>query len=238
MQGINPMMNKPAPVVTIDGPGSSGKGTVGRLLARTLGWHFLDSGALYRALAFMMDQEKIAVEDKRGLEALTRKLNLEFEFISEPSNAYRVKVLLNGKDVTQALLTESCGNRASEIAVFPQVREALLEKQRAFRKPPGLVADGRDMGSVIFPNAELKIFLSASVQERARRRYRQLKEQGINVSLGTIETELKARDERDEGRSFAPLKSAEDAILVDTTDVSIAKVVEHIEQLIRERLGS
>lgn len=234
-------MNKPIPVITIDGPGSSGKGTVGRLLAQSLGWNFLDSGALYRALGLLMERENVAVEDTRGLKALSQKLHLTFEFLPQPeggASTYSVKVYLNGEDVTQALLTEACGNKASQIAVFPAVREVLLEKQRDFRQFPGLVADGRDMGSVVFPDAEVKIFLSASVQERARRRYHQLKEQGINVSLGAIETELKARDERDEKRQFAPLKSAEDAIWVDTTGLSIAKVVDHIRRLVCERLGS
>jgi len=230
-------MNKLSPIVTIDGPSSSGKGTVGRLLAKTLGWHFLDSGALYRALALTMTKENIAVEDQDKLASLIQQLNLTFEF-STQSQGSCIKVYLNNEDVTHELTTEACGNRASQIAIFPQIREALLQKQRDFHQPPGLVADGRDMGTVVFPSADLKIFLSASVQERARRRYSQLKGQGINVSLDTIETELKARDERDSKRQFAPLKSAEDAILVDTTHLSIAAVVDHIKQLVHERLGS
>lgn len=222
-----------SPVVTIDGPSSSGKGTIGRLLAQALNWHFLDSGAFYRALALRMLQKNITVEDKEGIEKLAEELHLEFEFF----NGTQLFIKLNGENVTQALLTETCGNSASQIAVFPQVRTALLKKQRDFRKPPGLVADGRDMGTVVFPDADLKIFLSASLSERTRRRYTQLKEKGINVSLSTIETELKVRDERDEQREFAPLMSAKDAILVDTTNLSIAETVAYIEQLVRERLG-
>lgn len=225
-------MNNLNPVVTIDGPSSSGKGTIGRLLAKALNWHFLDSGSLYRALAFRMAQENITVNDNEEIKKLAEELDLKFEFF----NGVQLLIRLNGEDVTQVLLTEKCGNNASQIAVFPQVRAALLEKQRDFRQPPGLVADGRDMGTVVFPDANLKIFLSASLSERTRRRYTQLKEQGINVSLTTIETELKIRDERDEKREFAPLKSAEDAVLVDTTHLSIAETVAQIEQLVREQL--
>jgi cytidylate kinase len=215
------------PVITIDGPGSSGKGTIGKLLAKKLKWHFLDSGALYRALAFLLLTENIAVEDEKTLKLLIETLDLVFEF--SPEGDWLVK--LNDIDVTQALRTEACGQKASQIAVLPYVRTLLIEKQHCFRQPPGLVADGRDMGSVIFPDAILKIFLSASLQERARRRYIQLKEQGINVSLSNIEAELKTRDNRDQNRQFAPLRPAEDAILVDTTGLSIEQVLDQIEQL-------
>lgn len=221
------------PVITIDGPGSSGKGTIGRLLAQKLGWHFLDSGALYRGLALWMLEENVALENTAKIKELAEELDLSFVCLE--NGTYTVN--LNGAPVTQAILSETCGSRASQIAAFPEVRAALLGKQREFRKLPGLVADGRDMGTVIFPDADLKIFLSASVKERAERRYSQLKAQGINVSLTTIEAELKARDDRDSQRQIAPLKPAEDAVLVDTTHSSIAEVIECISDLIREGLG-
>lgn len=212
------------PVITIDGPSGSGKGTIGRLLAKSLGWHFLDSGAIYRALALLMLNAQMAVTDNQWV-ALTEKMDLQFECgdVAQPL------IRLNGQDVTQALLTETCGNQASKIAIFPEVRAVLLEKQRHFRQLPGLVADGRDMGSVVFSDATLKIFLSASLSERAQRRYNQLKAQGINVNLHTIQDELKVRDARDEQRQFAPLKPAKDSVYVDTTDLTIPQVVEFIE---------
>lgn len=212
------------PVIAIDGPSGSGKGTISRLLAKSLGWHFLDSGAIYRALAWLMLNTQVAVTDNKWV-ALAEKMDLQFEGGDVASPLIR----LNGQDVTQALLTETYGEQASKIAIFPEVRALLLEKQRHFRQSPGLVADGRDMGSVVFPDATLKIFLSASLSERAQRRYNQLKAKGINVNLHTILDELKVRDARDEQRQFAPLKPAKDAINVDTTNLTIPQVVKFIE---------
>jgi CMP/dCMP kinase len=226
-------MNKFPPVITIDGPSGSGKGTIGRLLAQILQWHFLDSGVFYRGLALKMIEEGVSLENTSQLASLAQKLDLHVTFSTEG----KVVIYLNTTDVTQVILSETCGNRASQIAVFPEIRAALLQKQRDFCKPPGLVADGRDMGSVVFPDADLKIFLSASLEERAIRRYSQLKAQGINVSLDSIKTELALRDDRDSQRKIAPLKSAQDAVVVDTTGLGVEKVRDHVVSLVRQRLG-
>lgn len=202
-------------------------------MAQKLEWHFLDSGTFYRALALKMLQEHIDTQNMTLLESLAQNLHLTSTLLDDG----KLVIYLNGVDVTKEIVTEACGNKASQIAVLPKVRTALLQKQRDFCKPPGLVADGRDMGTVVFPDAILKIFLSASVEERAHRRYFQLKGQGINVSLADIKTELTARDERDSQRTVAPLKSAEDAILVDTTHLSIEKALDHILSLVQKRLG-
>ncbi len=220
------------PVITIDGPGGSGKGTVSRLLARRLGWHFLDSGALYRLVALAAQQHGISLDDEGALARLARNLDVCFE---EDGDLDDVRIYLEGREVTGALREESCGEAASQVATLAPVREALLERQRAFCRPPGLVADGRDMGTVVFPHAALKIFLTASAGERARRRYKQLKDKGMDVRLDSLLREIEARDARDRGRQHAPLKPAPDAVHIDTTSLSVADVVARILALWRER---
>lgn len=210
------------PVITIDGPSGSGKGTIGQLLAKELEWHYLDSGVIYRAVAFVALAKNIAVEDTATLVQVAQQLALQFE-------AQPYRVLLDNQDVTEAVRHESCGTLASKIAALAPVRDALLERQRQFRQPPGLVTDGRDMGSVVFPDAPAKFFLSASAEERAQRRYKQLKAAGINVSLNALCQELIERDRRDQQRLVAPLKPTPDAIVVDTTGLTIIEVLQLVK---------
>ena len=210
------------PVMTLDGPGGAGKGTVGREAAARLGWHYLDSGALYRIAALAGRRQGIGSVDVDGLAARIPALDIVFE---------GRRVLLDGEDVTRELRTEEVGRRASDIAPAPVIRAALIERQRAFRKPPGLVADGRDMGTVVFPDATVKVFLDASLEERARRRYKQLKEQGFNANLVSLTEELRERDERDANRKVAPLKPADDAVVIDTTGHPIDWVVKRLLSL-------
>ena len=212
------------PVLAIDGPTGSGKGTASRALARRLGWHLLDSGALYRLVALSARLEGVDVEDPEALAAVARRMEVAFSAADESETAR-----LNGEDVTQLLRTEDCGALASEVASLPAVREALLARQQQFAVPPGLVADGRDMGSVVFPNATLKVFLTASARVRAERRYNQLKEKGIDVSLPDLSREIARRDERDANRQIAPLKPADDARVLDSTTLSPVQVVARIE---------
>ncbi len=223
-----------AKVVTIDGPGGSGKGTISRLLAKHLDWHLLESGALYRLLAVCASKHQVALEDIAALTSLAETLDVQF--IPNALNNH-TQFILEGEDVSSDILQESCGDKASQISVYLSVRQALLAKQRSFRQMPGLVAEGRDMGTVVFPDAILKIFLSASTKERAQRRYNQLKEQGIHVSLDALQIELKTRDERDRQRVVSPLEPAKDAIHVDTTGMDIHSVLTHIVQLFEERLN-
>ncbi len=214
-----------APVVTVDGPSGAGKGTITQLLARSLGWHLLDSGALYRLTALSAMESKTDFSDEQALARVARELDVRFEPTPDDEPA---RVFLAGRDVTREIRTETCGDRASQVAAIPSVREALLQRQRDFRKSPGLVADGRDMGTVVFPEAEHKVFLTASAEERAERRYRQLLEHGQSVKLGDLIKEIEARDERDMNRSTAPLKAAEDAQVVDTTGLSIEEVLNRV----------
>jgi len=213
-----------APVVTIDGPSGSGKGTVSRLLAARSGWHLLDSGALYRLVALAGSFGGVAGEDVAAHAELARHMRVVFE--SDPQGAERV--LLDGREVSGPLRTEAAGAGASRVAAWPAVRQALLERQRAFARPPGLIADGRDMGSVIFPRAELKIFLTASAEERAQRRYKQLKDKDSSVTLAGLSLEIAERDRRDMTRSAAPLVPAADALVLDSTALDAAEVTDEI----------
>lgn len=227
------MNQQQAAVVTIDGPGGAGKGTISHLVASRLGWHMLDSGALYRLVALAAQRHGLAWDNEPGLVALAG--HLDVQFVTDASGL-ESRVVLEGEDVSDAIRTEECGAGASRVAVLPGVRAALLDRQRAFREPPGLVADGRDMGTVIFPDAPLKIFLTASLQERATRRYKQLKQKGIDVNFATLLDEITARDVRDSQRAAAPLKPAPDAVMVDTSALSIEDVVAQVLALCRERL--
>jgi cytidylate kinase len=216
-------MAKRPPVVAIDGPSGSGKGTVSRLLAARLGWHLLDSGALYRLVALAAAQRGTALGDGAALATLTRSLKIAF---ATPEAGEQV--WLDDRDVTDILRSQQSGEAASQVARLPEVRSALLERQRAFAREPGLVADGRDMGTIVFPGAVLKVFLTASPMERARRRYNQLKEKGISVSLRDLSREIAKRDLRDESRPVAPLRAAEDARIVDSTSLTPDEVVSRI----------
>lgn len=210
------------PVITVDGPGGSGKGTVSRLLAQRLGWHYLDSGALYRVLAYAAARNDVGLGDAAGLSRLAADLEVRFPGADDDA------VLLDGEDVSGAIRTESCGAAASAVAAQPAVRAALLGRQRGFRQPPGLVADGRDMGTVVFVDAAVKIFLTASAQERAARRHKQLKDKGIDVSLSALSEDIAARDRQDQSREISPLIPADDAIEMDSTNLTPEQVVGNI----------
>jgi CMP/dCMP kinase len=215
------------PVITIDGPGGSGKGTVSRILARELGWRFLDSGALYRLVGLAARKRGIALDDEPALARVAAGLDVDFD----SNGSDHAVIYLENSDVSVELRSEASGDAASKVALLPGVRAALLERQRAFRRPPGLVADGRDMGTMIFPDADLKIFLEASQSERAARRYKQLKEKGMDVSLGALLRDIEARDARDSGRAASPMRPAGDAVIIDTTRMGIADVVSEIMRL-------
>jgi cytidylate kinase len=225
MQGV--------PVITIDGPSGSGKGTVSRVAAKTLGWALLDSGALYRLVALAGRRSGIDLEDAVGLARLAENLNIRFG--STPAGGEII--WLGGQDVTHDIRTESAGSDASKVAALPAVRTALLERQRRFAVAPGLVADGRDMGTVVFPDARVKIFLTASADERAARRYKQLKEKGVTATLAALSKEIAERDQRDITRSASPLVASEDAVLLDSTRMSVDAVVERVLEIARERIS-
>ena len=216
-------MPEAVPVITIDGPSGSGKGTVAAEVARRLGWRVLDSGALYRLVGYAARKAGLELGDVEKVAGIARNLPVEFR---------DGRVLLDGEDVTRAIRSETAGNDASKVAAIPQVREALLEWQRSYARPPGLVADGRDMGTVVFPGAAVKIFLDASAEERARRRHNQLKEQGIDVNLAGLIAEIEERDDRDRNRSVAPLKPAPDAVVIDSTSMGIDEVVARVLELV------
>ncbi len=219
------MMNPKVPVITIDGASGTGKGTVTHLIAKKLGWNLLDSGVLYRVLALAAQNKGVSLEDETALTALANALDVRF-IAAEIGES--LLVFLEKQEVTDIIRAEKVGNAASKVAVFPAVRTALLDRQRAFRTLPGLVADGRDMGTVIFPDAIVKIFLTASPEERARRRYNQLNAKGIHVNLGALVGELRERDRRDQERTVAPLKPAVDAIIIDTDPLTIEQVVAQV----------
>ncbi len=211
------------PILTIDGPSGSGKGTIAQMMARELGWHYLDSGAIYRVLAFASLKHQIPASDEGALVKLAQHLDLQFEL-----DENGLKVLLEGQEVSQQIRTEKAGNAASKVAVIPSVRAALLQRQRDFAQAPGLVTDGRDMGTVVFPDAQFKVFLTASAEERALRRHKQLKEKGIESNLSDLIAEISERDKRDSERKVAPLLPAKDALILDSTELGISAVYEKV----------
>ena len=215
------------PVLTIDGPSGAGKGTISRLVAKKLGWNYLDSGSIYRSLAIALLQQAVDLADEIAIVKVAETMDLAFECGDE------LMVKLNGVDITPQLGLESTGNVASIIASLPKVRQALLQKQQSFRQSPGLVADGRDMGTVVFTDAQNKVFLTASAEERAERRYKQLKEKGIDANLSSLINDIAERDRRDSERAIAPLAMAEDALYIDSSKMSIDAVLEEILKIIR-----
>ncbi|WP_394129903.1 (d)CMP kinase [Shewanella maritima] len=226
-------MSVRAPIITVDGPSGAGKGTISQLLAQKLGWHLLDSGAIYRVLALAAIHHDVELENEEAITLLAA--HLDVKFISN-ADLDGIKVVLEGEDVTTAIRSQDVSNAASKVASLPRVREALLRRQRAFSAEPGLVADGRDMGTVVFPDAPVKLFLTASAEERAQRRYNQLQDKGFDVKIDRLLAEIIERDDRDMNRAAAPLKPAEDALVIDTTGIGIEGVLElvleHVNKLI------
>ena len=220
------------PVITIDGPSGTGKGTLCSRISRWLNWNLLDSGALYRILALLAQRQNIAVSDAAGVAALAQGLSVQF--ISADGDE-PVQVILNGEDVGPRIRQEDCGNAASTLAEHGVVREAILGWQRDFQRPPGLVADGRDMGTVVFPNAELKVFLTANPLERTKRRYKQLNDKGINVRFSQLEGSIAERDKRDKQRILSPLKPADGAVVIDTSDKGRDDVFAEVAEMIEDR---
>ncbi|MFC5707278.1 (d)CMP kinase [Aeromonas eucrenophila] len=225
-------MPQMAPMMTIDGPSGAGKGTLCQLLAEKLGWHLLDSGAIYRVLALAALHHDVEIDAEAALVPLAANLDVQFQVEGD-----QVKVVLEGEDVSRTIRSQEVSDAASKIAVFPRVREALLRRQRAFRQQPGLIADGRDMGTVVFPEAEVKIFLDASAEERAQRRYKQLQDKGFDVNFERLLTEIRERDDRDRNRAVAPLKPAEDALVVDSTSMTIDEVLVTVLAYVEQQLG-
>jgi cytidylate kinase len=229
---VQPPVSSPnTPIITIDGPSGSGKGTVARLVASRLGWHLLDSGALYRLVAYAGLSRGLQHDDEDAHAQLAEHLDAQFGIGPDGGE----QIWLDGAEVSGEIRSESAGNGASRVAVMPGVRAGLLHRQRAFARPPGLVADGRDMGTVIFPSAQLKIFLTASPEERARRRYNQLKDKGLSANLAALSLEIAERDRRDMSRAVAPLKPADDAVIVDSTSMTIDAVVARVLELAAAR---
>lgn len=219
------------PVVTVDGPSGAGKGTLASMLAEHFQWHLLDSGALYRVLAVATEHHGLSPSDEESIMPLASGLDVTFTNMDGQR-----RIILEGEDVTDVIRTETVGSIASQVAALPRVREALLRRQRAFQETPGLVADGRDMGTVVFAEAPAKIFLTASAEARAERRYHQLKEKGMSVKLSRLLSDIQQRDERDTQRSVAPLVAAEDALQIDSTSMSIAEVFEKAREFIDSKL--
>jgi cytidylate kinase len=219
------------PVLTIDGPSGSGKGTIARAVADRLGWHMLDSGAIYRAVGYAANAAGLDLDHAEAVARCALDTRIQFR---DPGDGGDTRVIIDGEDATDAIRTETAGAAASAIAALPAVREALVAKQLAFRKPPGLVADGRDMGTVIFPDARYKVFLTASAPERAERRYNQLKAKGLDVTLADLLHEIEMRDARDASRAVAPLRAAADAVVIDTTGRPISVVVDAVLALVHE----
>jgi len=214
-------------VLTIDGPSGAGKGTVSRAVAKRLGWHYLDSGAIYRSLAVAVLAQQVELTNSAAVVAVAQAMRLEFACQEE------LQIKLNGTDITAQLPSETTGNAASLIAAYPAVRAVLLQKQKDFKQAPGLVADGRDMGTVVFPDACYKVYLTASSKERAKRRYKQLIKKGISANLEQITQEIDARDKRDSERAIAPLVAAYDALIIDSSDLMIDHVTEAVLSLVR-----
>ncbi|EKD78036.1 MAG: hypothetical protein ACD_42C00070G0002 [uncultured bacterium] len=225
-------MSQTIPVITIDGPSGSGKGTIAQLLAKKLDWHYLDSGALYRAIGWAVLYKKIDLNDQRALQNLVQHLQIKTQLLDHGDN---IKIIVYNHDVTDEIRSEICGQMASQTSTIPLIRQALLDRQRQMRQPPGLVTDGRDMGTIVFPDASIKFYFLASAEERANRRFNQLKQKGKPANLPDILRELKIRDERDANRVISPTKPAEDAILVDTTQLDIQGVFQLVLQKVRER---
>lgn len=224
-----------APIIAIDGPTASGKGTVSQIVATHLNWHLLDSGALYRVVALAAVQHNVALDNAQGLEVLAANLDVQFKAVG---SGMPPRVILEGEDVSEAIRAESHATLASKVSAIPAVRAALMERQRAFREAPGLVADGRDMGTVVFPDAALKFYMTASPEVRAERRYRQLSEKGANVKLVALVEEIRARDLRDQERAASPLKPALDAIVIDTSKLDINQVVDRVMTDVRREFGN
>ncbi|MBT8090619.1 MAG: (d)CMP kinase [Gammaproteobacteria bacterium] len=223
-------MKTPVPVIAIDGPSGSGKGTIARRVAKSLGWHLLDSGALYRLVALSAGKAGVALDDVDGLARIAGALDVQFD--SNANGSERIR--LDGEDVTDEVRTEETGAGASRVAAIPAVRDELLARQRAFRQAPGLVADGRDMGTHVFSDAPLKIYLTASAEERARRRHKQLKDKGMDVSLAALSRDIEYRDQRDSERSVAPLRPAKDARILDSSGRSIEAVTQTVLDWVSE----
>ncbi|WP_341503764.1 (d)CMP kinase [Gallaecimonas sp. GXIMD4217] len=224
-------MAENVPVITVDGPSGVGKGTLCQHLANRLGWHLLDSGAIYRVLALAALHHEVPVDDEEALVPLAA--HLDVQFLSQDGE---IQVILEGEDVSRSIRTQDVANAASKVAALPRVREALLRRQRAFKAAPGLVADGRDMGTVVFTKAPVKLFLTASAEVRAQRRFDQLLASGQDVNIDRLLTEIRERDERDSNRTVAPLKPAEDAVVIDTSELNIEQVLESAWQTVSARI--